>query len=329
MQDWPSRAIAQFSYSWAPSTLTSYNNCIKKLEQFCYDGNYHFPPMSSCVLAKFLCQCADGSARPQSILNTMQAALGHMYNAYNLDNLAASPDIKRLLIALVKSGTTAPRKRSTVMPTDSFAVLFRSWPENKILSMKDLRLKCVTLLSLYLMLRPSDIAPKSVLFDPSDHSVQNNMFTTDHVTFHDDGSATFMFLGVKNDLHRSGFKITLQPHSDHMLDGVSAIRCYIDRTQSIRQMCNSNAVFLSLVPPYHSLSASAIAGILNNAIQLAGLKDKGYSAKSFRPTGATIAVSQSVDPKIVQQVGRWKTTDIFYEHYVHSKPPNNFSDCIL
>ena len=46
-------------------------------------------------------------------------------------------------------------------------------------------------------------------------------------------------------------------------------------------------VFLTLNRPYRALCASGIAKILVKAISYAGLDGLGYSAKSFRPTGAT------------------------------------------
>ena len=234
-----------------------------------------------------------------------------------------------MITSLIKSGTTLSHTRSSVMPTDAFATLFTTWAENDLLSIKDLRLKTITLLSLYLMLRPSDIAPKSSHFSSQDQSIHMNCFSIDNVVFNSDGSALFTFFGIKNDLSRSGFQVTLQPHVDIKLDGVLTLKSYIDRTNVCRNACPHNAIFLTLQPPYSPLSASAVSNVLNNAIALAGLKDMGFTAKSFRPTGATNAISNNVDPKIVQQVGRWKSTDVFYQHYVHSKPPKSFSESVI
>lgn len=51
--------------------------------------------------------------------------------------------------------------------------------------------------------------------------------------------------------------------------------------------------------PFTAISASAVAKILEEAIDLAGLSGKGFSAKSFRQTGAIVAIEQGVDPHIV------------------------------
>ena len=46
---------------------------------------------------------------------------------------------------------------------------------------------------------------------------------------------------------------------------------------------------------------------MEEAIELVGLGNQGFSAKSFRPTGATVAVENWVHPDVVIKIGRWKT----------------------
>ena len=77
------------------------------------------------------------------------------------------------------------------------------------------------------------------------------------------------------------------------------------------------------------MSSQAITNILNESISLVGLPRDIYSAKSFRPSGATKAVSVGFEPNMVQKVGRWKTSTVFFDHYVHSQVPNNFTDKLL
>ena len=47
-------------------------------------------------------------------------------------------------------------------------------------------------------------------------------------------------------------------------------------------------------------------------ICLAGLGEQGFSAKSFRPTGATSAIEQRVNPEVIRKVGRWKNSEVFF-----------------
>ena len=68
---------------------------------------------------------------------------------------------------------------------------------------------------------------------------------------------------------------------------------------------------------------------MNTTIDLVGLYGQGFPAKCFRRTGATIAVETGCDPEVAMRLGRWKTRSVFFDHYVHSKPPDTFSANIL
>lgn len=66
----------------------------------------------------------------------------------------------------------------------------------------------------------------------------------------------------------------------------------------------SKPVFLTLNAPFKQLGSSGVAKVLDHAIHLAGLGGQGYTAKSFRPTGATAAVEAGVNPDYVRKIGR-------------------------
>ena len=69
--------------------------------------------------------------------------------------------------------------RSAVMDLAAFTRLFRSWPDNLELSIRQLRQKTITLLALALMLRPSDIAPVARTYEPSTGDVSSFVMSTD------------------------------------------------------------------------------------------------------------------------------------------------------
>lgn len=308
----------------------AYNRVIEKFDNFCSERCGSFPPTETAVIADFLCSVADTSESPKSVLKITQAALGHVYKSAapsGTDNPMDSVYIQMLISALVKSSTYRPLTKSSVMPVKPFAKMFQQWPSNEQLTIKDLRLKAICLMALTLMLRPSDIAPKAVHFNSETCEQSKWLFTTNNVVFLDSGVAKITFHGIKNDTSRSGFEVQMQPTDDPQLNPVHALQVYIDRTEKFRPA--EKPVFLSLVPPYGPVSASSVASILNEAIKLAGLSNQGYSAKSFRPTGATIAIESGCDPEITMRQGRWKTRSVFFDHYVHAKPPDSMSSDIL
>jgi hypothetical protein len=301
---------------------------LRRLSDFCSANGYIFPPTESKVIADFLCDIADTSLRPNSSLNSALAAMTAMYTGLGQRNLASEPEIGVLKRALVKGGTSVPRKKSSVMPVNAFRDLFMSWGPNETLPIKDLRLKAICLLSLTIMLRPSDIAPRAQVYDPASNVVSRMIFSTNDITFELDGSVSINFMGIKNDVQRTGFVVKVPKHDNVKLDPVAALKAYIARTEALRPS-PSNPVFVSLKAPYHAITSSTVSSVLESAITLAGLDTTKFSAKSFRPTGATVAIEEGNDPDVVMKLGRWKTASVFYEHYVHSRTPLTYTNDLL
>ena len=326
---WTERSATQMSLGLAPSTLALYNRILQRLKSFCEKFNYAFPPDRESNLVDFLCEVADRSERPKSQLNCTLAALSKLYKALDLPNLTTSESVKGLVTALIKTQTSQPRSRSSVMPVAAFVRLFTEWPENKDLSIERLRLKTIVLLALTLMLRPSDIAPKAVRFEPASNTTTKVVFSTKCVRFNEDGSIQITFFGIKNDTDRSGAEVLLPPSRNQRIDPVGTLKCYIERTEESRSEASDKAVFLPLKPPFHAICASTVATILEDGIVEAGLGGQGFTAKDFRPTGATLAIESNQAPDIVMKVGRWKTSSVFYGHYVHARTPDNFTGAIL
>ena len=323
-QGWPVACIDRFRYCIASSTLLSYNNALDKLRIFCQDKSVQFPPTEVNILVQFLAQVAERSDRPRSVLNTTTAALGHVYRILRLPILTDNYEIRLFISALVKSGTTAPMLRSKVMPIRKFYDMFMNWSNNDLLDIRSLRLKAITLLALTAMLRPSDIAPNARHAGTEGES--KVVFSVDQVLFteHD---AKITFFGIKNDTARSGFEVQIPRSTESKIDPVNTLQEYIMRTEAHRP--SDGAVFLTIRPPFKALEASSVAKILDESIVLAGLGGQGFSAKSFRPTGATAAIEQGINPDIVRKIGRWKNSEVFYEHYVHARTPHNFCDNVL
>ena len=324
---WSSRPAKQLIFSLAPSTIRTYDAAMLRFKQFCDVNNVVFSNVESADVANFLCEVADESNKPRSTLKVTYSALQSYYNMCD----GVSPMnfmINKLITALIKSSTTQPMQRSTAMPVRYFSDLFLKWKPNDDLSLKNLRLKCITLLALALMLRPSDIAPRTVTFDPVTGKNKKIIFSTKQILFNDDGSACVKFFGVKNDTSREGFQVRLPPHSVSKLCPVKTLKDYIEITDKCRDY-TTKPLLLSLVRPYGPLCSQQVSSILNESIQLAGLGGQGFSARLFRCSGATAAIEGGADGEVVRKLGRWKTSHVFYEHYVHARTPSSLIHAII
>ena len=257
--------------------------------------------MTTPTLASYLCDLASRSECPKGVLTTCLAPVSCMTQALKIPD-PVTEDILKLSTALVKSCTSKLMQRSKVMPVEPFTELFLAWPGNWCLSLEDLRLKTITLLALSVMLRPSDVAPRSKVFQKNMESYENLVLTVNQIKFESDGSVKITFFGIKNDYHRDGFEVVLHPLSVPCVDPVCALRCYIDRTKYMRP--EDNPLFIALKAPFKAISVKTVSCILDKAIDLAGLGGMGFSAKSYRPTGATRAIDAGLNLDVVMKVGR-------------------------
>lgn len=149
-------------------------------------------------------------------------------------------------------------------------------------------MKAVALMAIALMLRPSDIAPKATLFFSDTLEEKGMTFTRDMVKFGVQ-EMTVTFLGIKNDYSRKGFNVSIPSNKDYILDPVATVLDYLVRTEGLT---SNEGVFILLNRPFQAIGASAIAKILVDVINSSGLSGLGFSTKSFRPTGATLAISK-------------------------------------
>ena len=327
---WSNRAIMQLPLCLAASTLNQYNMYIRAFRDFCRSRGHSFPPddNASAVTADYLCLVADSTQRPEPKLRVAIAALTHLFDGYELDCPLRNYDMKMLRMALVKSGTKKSAHRTKSMPAAPFYAMFKNWDDNEILCIRDLRLKAITLMSLVFMARPSDIAPRGVTFHKDTETTELVSFSVDNLEFHSDNSMTVHFFAIKNDSNRSGFEVRIPGSNNDKTDVVKCVQSYINRTQEHRARLVGKPLFLSLKPPFRGIKAETVGRILSEAIASAGLSDQGYTPKCFRPTGANAAIEAGIMPETAMQIGRWKTKEVFYNHYVYPRAPGSYTDDI-
>lgn len=325
---WEARSIDRFLVHWSKNTLILYNRQLAKLRDFCVEGEYHFPNNDEDVLANFLCYLAESTPRPKSQLCSTMAALSCMFDSLDWTNPLKQGRLTKLVDALTKSATLAPMIKTKILPIQPFIELFRQW-DGQVLSIKQQRMKALCLLALVLMARPSDFTPQAQVYDSDTGILQQVVLSEEHITFLQNGDMSVQFHGIKNDYSRDGFCVTIPKCDNELIDPVVALRVYMESTKHQRQMIPNRPVFLTLTNPIRPLSSKGVSSVLNDSINLAGLGGMGYSAKCFRPTGATRAIELGIDPDIVRHIGRWRSAEVFEKHYVHNKVPGAYCSDML
>lgn len=112
------------------------------------------------------------------------------------------------------------------MPVENFNELFTTWPENHTLSVKDLRMKAITLLACTNSNDKTFGYPQTIYFcdDISGHTLKQN-FTMKNIVFEKD-CMKVTFFGIKNDAMRKGFEVILPKSKSVKIDPVQTLYDY-------------------------------------------------------------------------------------------------------
>lgn len=297
--------------------MKQYDRYLSLFQIFCLERYNSFPPQQeflSAAIAEFVTTKSEESQRPESMLRGIMAALSNYFEIPGRSN-PISKEIRNLVKALVKSKTVRQAGRTKIMPMEPFTRLFEGWGINESLSISQLRQKSVTLLAIACLARPSDFAPDAGFF-------------RDQIQFHNDGSATVHFFGIKNDAGRTGFEVRIEGTENAFIDPVKCLKVYFSKTTHLSGS-DRVSVFLSMKPPFKGISSQSIAQILNSSIIDAGLNPQIFTAKCFRPSAATAAVVMGCDPNTTRVRGRWKNDQVFFSNYVYPVSKTNVSEQIL
>jgi hypothetical protein len=187
--------------------LANYDRHVKHFSELCVSRGASL--LNEPTIVDYLCSLADRSERPRSQLKCVVAALTHLFDGLDGVNPMHNSYVDTFVTALVKSSTSQVRRRSKFIPVESLRQLILDWKNNDLLNIKDLRAKCLALLALTLMLRPTDVAPKYVTFCPGILTTESMVVGRSNVSFSEDGSATIHMHGIKDDVDRSGFEVHL------------------------------------------------------------------------------------------------------------------------
>lgn len=293
-------------------TLDTYNAMFHRLCAFLQRIDHPGTlPLPSAILASFFNDLTQNLQRPGSMLKQAFTVATHVHRFTGYD-----PSKDQQLVQLIKgirnSKTSRPARRSEPVPADRIVQYFISLGPNEGLSRAQLRMKAMALLALVFCWRPSDAA----LLRMSHVSFDGNLLV---ITHH----------GGKTDSNRDGLRNRCPPASDPLACPVRALRAYIDATSDLRESPDSFLFIHDREPFDRGLTSQRCSNILTDAAVAAGLDGSIYTGRTFRSGGASAAINAGLSPDMVKQQGRWTSTDVFWNHYVHTCVPASFADNVL
>jgi len=295
--EWDLETRALLEHSLRPSTLKSYDSILARFKRFCTANHYNYFPTSTPAVAHFFREISKDVERPGPTLITASAAIAGMYKGAAHDDPTKSQLLTMLKQALVNTGTKRPRRNTPVFPVQKLTDYLIELGPNNALDLKTLRAKAVCLLALVGLFRPSDL----------------ELIKLDHLTFSESAVSIANF-GGKTDKDMAGIPTTITRSSSDRLCPVRTLQDYITKTKATRDRIPDHPVFLYLNKLAEPLGSQRIAKVMSLTLKEAGIDNT--TAKSFRKTGASTAINKGADPDLVMKLGRWKSVDVFYKHYV-------------
>ena len=311
LQEWPEEIQETILSAFKKSTRRSYDNFANRFATFCNSLGKSWKEATSVEIAKFMMEIAKNKDRPKSSLDQALASIAAMFEFANKPSPTQSTIVSRLRKGLINQ-TTEPVQKGGAMAPEPLIELFRKWGQNEQLSIEQLRMKAMSLIAFIGMYRPSDLA----------------LPTLENIQFKQDLSAvTFCLLGFKNDYNANGAEVTIVSSADPILCPVKALKLYLEKIESFRN--GERHLFIANKKPYGALSAQRCSKLLQKTAELAGLDPQLFTGRTFRRGGATTAINNNVNPDIVMTMGRWKSPQTFYGHYVRARTEDNYTDKVL
>lgn len=301
-----------------PKTILRYNAVLARLKTMALRDGIPWPPSYERMvglMADLMEQQTRQSVRPQSTLRTISAAVGHLYSGPGQLNPAESPHLVLLRRGITRQRTKRMAQAGGVVEAHMLVPLLRGpWADNDSVPLKQLRAKLIALLCFVAMYRPSDAVIPQLK----------------HVRFGADGSSMrICLLGYKTDIEANGDEHVIYSCSVPELCPVRAAQCFIKRTRQLRADRENSYLLLQLNAPYGPLTSATVSQILKYVIEQAGYDSSIYTPRTFRRGGATAGVAAGINPDQVMKLGRWKTPEVFYNHYVRGSVPPTYTNTVL
>jgi hypothetical protein len=242
------------------------------------------------------------SVRPRSSLSQIASVVNLVHDALGVPSPARVHLYARLRKALRLTRTTQLVQKGRPVPPELLVALFRRWGPNAQLTLPHLRAKLCGLFCFLALMRPSDLI----------------IPTLAHVAVPPEGDGILVcLLGFKNDYQGKGATVTIWRCSDALLDPVSCLQCWLERSRDLRgDAPEATKLIIKLRPPYDGVTAPTMSGILNSLIAEGGGDRTLLSARGFRRGGATTAIACEVMPDKILHLGRWASPNVFHRNYV-------------
>lgn len=273
-----------------------YAHYINKWQVFCTVAKINCMTPEIAQVLRFL-RTLEDEGLGFGAINTARSALSVVLPRTNGETVGKNYVIHLLMRSVYERNPPKPRY-ARFWDVSLVFDLFKDWPDNKDLSVRDLGFKVAVLILLITGHRGQTVIALNI---------GAMEIYTDEIVFELDK------LLKSNRMGDPLSTVTLQAFPDNKkLCVVRAIRKYVVVTQKLRK---SNQLLLSFIRPHGPISRDTLARWTIRVLAKAGVDTKKYSAHSTRGAVASNAKALGVSVKNILANAGWKTAVAFARHY--------------
>ena len=282
--------------SWRKNTRSRYDGVLKKWEEFCLRRGEN--PLFTSIgnVLNFMAERFEEGLGYSSAC-AARSALNPLVSIEGGGDLTNHPLVSRFVKGVFHLRPPLPRY-SEVWDVGMVITYVRGLGRNECMSLRDLTLKTVAILSIVTSQRVSSVAY---------FSLDQTFFTLDKV----------IFVPVKlGKHHRQGKKIrkvTIKAYpGDPRVCAVETVRAYIARR---RPLSEENQLMVTHRKPYRPASVDTVARWLKQVLNLSGINPAVFGAHSFRGASTSAAKQASIPITKILARGQWASEHTWRRHY--------------
>jgi site-specific recombinase XerD len=307
----PENCIKLLGASCTDKTWKQYNSCLNKYINFCNEKcvNPWKPEIN--IILQFLTSLYEQGLSYVS-LNTTRSALSTFLGDVEGQSIGCHPLVTRLIKGVSRLRPQTPKYEST-WDASQVLVLLKSWQNNDTLDLSKLSMKLVSLLALCSAQRVQTLC--SIKLPDIEFTKDNTV----NIKIYD---------RLKTSKPGSVFEMNFSKFSDSKLCIVRCIRCYIDRTQSVR---DSEYLLISSRSPYKKVSSQTVSNWLKKILNESGIDSSKFGSHSFRHSSTSKASSLGISTDVIFKSAGWSSKSKVFGRF-YNRPIikcNEFANAIL
>ena len=294
-----------------PGTSSQYNSCWQYFVNWCISRETDPAEAPLAEVLEFLSHLFRERGLAYRTINCYRSAISSFHAPIDGSNVGKHPLVSRCLKGVFNLRPPLP-KYTFFWDVRTVLDHLSSWNSPKMLDLKQLSVKSVTLLAINCHGRSSDLTS----LDLSQHwsSDSKIVFWSGKLLKQSNPSKPFK-------------KFEVQKDQDVRICPFVHLKEYIDRTSSLRQ--NATQLFVSYVKPHKPVTSSTLARWMLDALEQSSIDVDKFKAHSIRGASTSKAVNMGVSINDIISTADWTNIRTFEKFYHRPLESEDYFPAVL